>query len=217
MMGITQWRLLWGILVASIRVARTQPQGIVGILLYRRSTMTTEQALAHLAELRSAFVAVRKSVEEELRMQRAKRLFAYTKDIEKAVLEAYASGATLGAIKRAYGTSDHRTVATIVENGLAEIEAMRLAKIAADEERAANTEWFTFLPDRQVEINWAGDSAVFEIADMEDDDIILTTKTPRWNDDFTVENRAVAQFDGYTSDEVTQIELIRTTELAQAE
>ncbi len=163
-----------------------------------------EDALSRLTTARSRLTAVRAQIDEELRALRAQRLQAYRGEVTHLILSAFALGASMGEIKRAYGTKDHRTVSAIIHAGEAEIEALRKAE--AEQEAADN--WFT-VEGSVVTATWAGDTATFDILTLEDDDIMLSGDTPRWNEDYTVENKAVAKFDGVTSDESAEVEAIR--------
>lgn len=163
-----------------------------------------DDALSRLTTARARFASVRKQIDEELRMLRAQRLQAYRGEVAHLALTAYAMGASMGEIKRAYGTKDHRTVSAIIHAGAAEIEAIR----KADAEEAASNTWFVIDGDT-VTITWEDSTAEFTRVALEDDEIMLSTEEPRWNEEYTVENKAVAKFDGMTSDELAEVEAIR--------
>lgn len=160
--------------------------------------MALENTLEELAERRLAFKSYREGVEEELRKLRIEKLAAEQASIEHIIVKAMAEGATLGQIKRAYGTKDHRTIANIVTARAAEIEALQNAK---REEKAA-TDWFSFgLPgDDRVTVVRDVDVAVYNWSEV-DGKIMFTTEEPLWNEDFTIRNEAVALLDGKTEDD----------------
>lgn len=174
--------------------------------------MSKENALAALTVVRNELIAVRPVIEEEVRVHRATRLQAYQANVARQILLAYASGASVNEIKKAYGTKDHRTVAAIIQAGAGEIAALR-AEIAADQtahiEQPAET-WFKVMGEDGVEITWEGDTALFALHELDDGSHMLTTEHPRWDTDVTPakENMAVAMFDGRDDDEVDQIKLI---------
>ena len=157
--------------------------------------MALEEALQELAERRMAFRAYREQVEEELRQLRGEKLAAEQANIEHLVAKAAAEGGTTGQIKRAYGTKDHRTVADILARRASEIKALRNAEI----EKQNDTSWFNFTDDG-VLARIGGSEALFTYVYV-DDEMMLTTETPLWNDDFTQRNEAVALLDGKTEDD----------------
>lgn len=170
--------------------------------------MTLEETLKELKTGRLAYRARRALIDEEVRQLRASKLAAAQEAIEHIVVKAVAEGATLGQIKKAYGTKDHRTISDIVTNRSAEIEAIREARAA---ESRAQKDWFD-LGEDAVRVTLDGHEASFGWA-IVDDEVMFITDTPAWNDDFTIKNEAVALLDGKTestSEEARQIgELIR--------
>lgn len=155
--------------------------------------MGLENTLEELAERRIAFKTFRETVDAELRKLRVERLSAEQASIEHIVVKAMAEGATLGQIKRAYGTKDHRTIASIVESRAHEIEAIQKAK----QEQKASTDWFILsdLDTARVVIgNHVADYTWYEV----DGELMFTTDDSLWNDDFTIKNEAVALLDGKT-------------------
>lgn len=174
--------------------------------------MDKQDALAKLTKARGRLALVRDVVEMELRKLRDERLSAYRRDINFLILVAYAAGASMGEIKRAYGTKDHRTVSAVIQAGSADIAQMRKAA-ESDEEY---TDWFTITGDT-VEVRASGESVLFRITEMEEGEIMLSTDIPRWNDDYTVENPIVAEFDGVLSDESTRVATIAEAYKAEPE
>lgn len=172
-----------------------------------------EKSLNELTAERSRAVAERARVEEEVRKYRAERLAATARKTRMLVLEAYARGASLAKIKAAYGTRDHATIANIINSGADEIAALQASSHAE-----AGPTWFTLTDDNTfVDIDWKGGQAQFSITLLEeDDDILLSTSAPRFDENGD-ENPCVAYFDGYTSDEVEEIEVIRKAMLQAGE
>lgn len=165
--------------------------------------MTLENTLFELAERRHAYKNFRARVEEELRELRAQKLASELDSIELLIVAARAEGATLGQIKKAYGTKDHRTISDVIARREADVEA---AKLAANEEQPKAREWFKLEEDvvqatlhgQQAELTWS----------TVDGNIMLLSDTPLWNEDFTIRNEAVAALDGKTeadSEEVQEI------------
>lgn len=164
--------------------------------------MTLEDTLEDLAERRLAYRAFRESVEEELRLLRIEKLSAEQSSIEHIVVKAAAEGATTGQIKRAYGTKDHRTITDILSRRAAEIDAL----INQQVQEAKDTSWFT-ITEEGIAVTINTSSALFTYTYV-DGEIMLTTTTPLWNEDFTARNEAVALLDGETegtSEEVRRI------------
>lgn len=155
-----------------------------------------EETLKELEAARLGYRSRREKIEEELRARRVAMLAEEQLAIENFVAKAVAEGATLGQIKRAYGTKDHRTITNIVENREAEIRYWR--EFAANPE---NGEWFTLLEDGQVLIG----EVLFAVTSLDDGRIMLMTDEPQWNDDFTIENETVRDFDGKTEGESRRI------------
>lgn len=174
--------------------------------------MSKENALAALSVARTELTEIRPVIEEEVRVHRATRLQAYQAEVARQILRAYAAGATMNEIKKAYGTKDHRTVSAIIQAGATEIAALRDA-MAADETshiEQPNESWFTITESGQIEITWEGDTAMFTLHELDDGSSMLTTEDPRWDTTVTPakENKAVAMFDGRDDDEVEQIKII---------
>ena len=162
-------------------------------------------ALDLLKTVREAAIAERAKIEEEVRAFRAERLAASARQARMLILEAYAKGASIAKIKKAYGTRDHATIANAIESGADEIAA-----IIASNAAPGAPEWFSFPDGKEsalVDIDWEGSSARFAIHEFEDGDILLSSNVERIVDG--VENKAVAYFDGYTSEEVGEIDAIR--------
>jgi len=157
--------------------------------------MTLEDTLQDLAERRFAFRAYRTGVDEELRKLRAEKLAAEQASIEHIVVKAMAEGATLGQVKKAYGTKDHRTISTIVAARAAEIEAVREAQ-AQQAKPAEAEEWF-ILGMEHVTVFLGEAKATFTWSEV-DGLLMFSTVEPLWNDDYTIRNEAVALLDGKT-------------------
>lgn len=156
--------------------------------------MSLENTLEELAERRLAFKAYRTTVEEDLRKLRAEKLAAEQASIEYIIVKAMAEGATLGQVKRHYGTKDHRTISRIVEVRAAEIEAVRNA---AQAEKAKKKDWFTFDGDTVLVIVEGHSAARYTWTEV-DGEIMFTTEEPRWDETLTIENKAVTLLDGKT-------------------
>lgn len=160
--------------------------------------MALEATLEQLSERRLSFKAYRETVEEELRQLRLQKLAAEQASIEHLVVKAVAEGATLGQVKRAYGTKDHRTIATIVTARAAEIEAIRQSKLTA---KAKTEDWFQLGGVPGLALVTIGDHQAYYSWSEVDGELMFTTESPLWNDDFTIKNEAVALLDGKTESE----------------
>lgn len=155
--------------------------------------MALEETLEELAEGRLAFRTRRARLDEELRAMRAEKLAAEQAAIEQIIVRAVAEGATLGQIKRAYGTKDHRTIAGIVAARADEIQAIRDAREA---KAKAERDWFILASDH-VRVTLGEHVANFTWTTV-DDLLMFSTDESLWNDDYTVRNEAVALLDGKT-------------------
>lgn len=160
--------------------------------------MTKENALAELGNRRERFTAFRTQVDEDLRRLRVERLASEQSAIRQLVLEAYASGATVGEIKRAYGTKDHRTITDIINGGTAEIEQIR-KELAAVEAGIPGMLWVEGANSFSYEHE--GHTAVFEWYTTEDGEMVFTTDTPLWDSNYEIKNAAVEVLSGKTENE----------------
>lgn len=151
--------------------------------------MTLEDTLGELARRRAGFKDRALKIKEELRIRELALLAEERTQIEDLIAKAIASGATLGDVKRAYGTKDHRTITNIVAARQAEIAYWR-----DHFSNPANGDWFTITGDGHVIIS----DVLFEVTPLEHGDMMLITTEPQWNEDFTVENETVKEFDGKT-------------------
>jgi hypothetical protein len=156
--------------------------------------MSVEDTLAQLQQRRAQFVPFREAVDADLERQRVERLATEKNAIRTLVLKAFAEGASMGQIKRAYNTTDHRTISDIIKSGAAEVAAIQQAEVSGVE---TQPEWFTLDGD-SVHVTFGGDSAVYEWTEMEDGKFLFTTDAPLWNDEFTQKNKAVEYLDGKT-------------------
>jgi hypothetical protein len=157
--------------------------------------MTLETKLAELADRRDRFKDFRDSVDEDLARQRVERLAAENAAIDQLIVESAAEGATLGQIKRAYGTKDHRTISEKVKAHAPEIAALRAGRIAGIKDQPT---WFTLTNDGRVIVQWEDSEAEFTYSTMEDGQFLFNTDESRWDPTFTTENKAVALLDGKT-------------------
>ncbi len=158
--------------------------------------MSLENTLEEINRRRLGFKDRRQKIDEELAARRAALLADEVAQINDLIAKARAQGATFGDLKRAYGTKDHRTITNIVNTHSAEIAYWKDALTSGQ-----HGDWFTLNDDgSEVTIN----DVVFEILEVEGG-ILLSSQTPRWNDDYTIENKVVGEFDGKTEDEDARI------------
>lgn len=165
--------------------------------------MTLEDTLADLQARRTTYKAYRAGVEAELRQIRQEKLSAELASIEHLVVRAMAEGATLGQVKRAYGTKDHRTISTIVSARASEIDALKAGQAPAGKPKAG---WFTIL-DNSVRLREGSSQALFTWHEV-DGKLMFLTEEPLWNEDFTIKNEAVALLDGKAEDSCEEARLI---------
>ena len=167
--------------------------------------MALEATLAELEERRSAFRHFRSQVDEDLRRLRIERLAAEQQAIDHLVFKAAAEGASLGAIKRAYGTKDHRTISDLVRDHSAEIEALKKAAVDA----VSNPpEWLSVFDPTGFNVTLGEHMASFAASTMEDGLFLYTTANPLWNEDFTIKNEAVALLDGKTENDSEEARIV---------
>lgn len=171
--------------------------------------MTMEEKLTELARAREGFRAFRDQVDADLARQRQIRLEGEIGRITTLILESAAAGATTGQIKRAYGTKDHRTIATILQSHASEIQALKSQRVARVE---SQPEWLVILPDGglMVDLNERG-VATFEViapaAAQEGSLLLFSTEEPLWDDTFSVKNEAVEMLDGKFENETDETAL----------
>lgn len=130
--------------------------------------MSKEETLSNLRENREAYGARVEAVEADLARLRAERLGVYQAQIRTLVLRAYAEGASIAAIQRAYGTRDFRTIKNIIESGEVEVAAHK-AKIVEE----ATPKWFKITrPDTHVyRVDIDGNE--FSIVDLEGEEYLI--------------------------------------------
>lgn len=165
--------------------------------------MSLEATLEDIARRRAGFKDRRAKIDEELAARRAALLADEVAQINDLIAKARAQGATLGDLKRAYGTKDHRTITTIVNAHEAEIRYWKDELLSGK-----HGSWFTITPindpDEALDAVLIND-VVFQIMDLQGGGIMLATEVSRWNEDFTVENKTVGEFDGKTEDDDERI------------
>lgn len=156
-----------------------------------------ETTLDDIARRRAGFKDRRAKIDEELAARRAALLADELAQINDLIAKARAQGATLGDLKRAYGTKDHRTITSIVNSHAAEIAYWKDALTTGQ-----YGQWFTITSATEDDIydTVLIHDVVFSITEIENG-IMLLTEQDRWNEDFTVENATVRDFDGKTEDE----------------
>ena len=166
--------------------------------------MTT---LDDLAARREAFRHFRTRVEEDLRRERAERLANEVAVINQLVYQAAAEGATIGEIMRSYGTKDRRTIADLVRNHSAEIEALKKAHARKESESGA-PEWLTIYDPTGFFVDLGEHHASYAATTMGDGTLLFTTGNPLWNEDFTIKNEAVALLDGKTETDSDEASIV---------
>lgn len=77
---------------------------------------TKDEALAAIAKSRAGYKDFVKQVDADLRVEKAKRLSAHQGTIYHQVAEAWALGASIEDLKRAYGTKDYKTIKNIIDS-----------------------------------------------------------------------------------------------------
>jgi hypothetical protein len=166
--------------------------------------MTDNHTLDELARRRAAFKDFAEAVEEDIKRIRIERLAAEKNAIRTLVLTAAAEGKTLGQIKRAYGTSDHRTISDMVKGAEAEVIAIKTAKTA---EVTDKPEWFV-IQGEEAEVSWEGDTATYTWQDLEDGSYLFMTETPLWDESYTHKNEAVSLLDGKTESDSAEARVL---------
>lgn len=160
--------------------------------------MSLESKLAELATRRERFKQFRDEVDEDLARQRAERLAAETAAIQQLILEAAAEGGTLGQIKRAYGTKDHRTIADVVKAHKPEIVAIQKDIVQKQQGRP---EWLKDLTHDSFLVQVGQDEVLYTWTTLDDGLLMFTTTSPLWDPTFTIRNEAVELLDGKTENE----------------
>ena len=167
--------------------------------------MALEATLAELEERRSAFRHFRSQVDEDLRRLRIERLAAEQQAIDHLVFKAAAEGASLGAIKRAYGTKDHRTISDLVRDHSAEIEAIKKAAVDAVSNLPG---WLNILDATNFVVNLDTNSADYQAVEIEGGILLFTSDNSLWNEDFTIKNEAVELLDGKTENDSEEARIV---------
>lgn len=102
-------------------------------------TASMEDALAAITEARASYKDYVAQVEEDLKRERQVRLAKAQGTIIHRVAEAYALGANIADLKRAYGTKDYRTIRDILDAYHADLEDATVREQVAHEV----FDWFT--------------------------------------------------------------------------
>lgn len=157
--------------------------------------MSLEQTLAALAERRAAYQIFQAQVDEDLRNERARRLGDERAAIDHLVFKASAEGATMGQIKRAYNTKDHRTISDKIKAHTAEIDAIRKAAIQRVKDMP---EWLEIHDSESFTVTIGEFKTGYSVTSMQDGTLMFGTGDPLWNDDYTIKNEAVDLLDGKT-------------------
>lgn len=164
-----------------------------------------EDTLAELATRRAAFKEFVDSVDEDLARQREERLASEKAAIRSLILTAVAQDASLGQVKRAYGTKDHRTIADVVKGGMAEIDAIRKQGTA---EVTDMPEWVHALTSHEAVVVVDGDSATYGWSAMGDGALLFSTEAPLWDETYTHKNEAVSLLDGKTENDSAEARVL---------
>jgi hypothetical protein len=159
--------------------------------------MSLESTLAELAERRERFKEFRDEVDADLARQREERLAAELAAIDNLIFQSAAEGATLGQIKRAYGTKDHRTIADKVRDHKPEIAAIQKT---ITQQLKGQPDWLIYNGNsiRVVDGEWTAD---FTWVIVDEGEFMFTTEEPLWDPTFTHKNTAVEVLDGKTESE----------------
>lgn len=86
------------------------------------SDRTVNEVLASLREEREGYKAFVEAVDADLAAQRQARLAERQNSIGSKVAEAFAKGASIADLKRAYGTRDYRTIRVLLDSRQSEVQ-----------------------------------------------------------------------------------------------
>jgi hypothetical protein len=150
-----------------------------------------EDILVELAEKREGYKTFVDSVDEDLKRERLRRIAVRQSEIRDLVIRAHLAGARTADIKRAYNTTDHRTITNILASAEEEI-ALRAQETEPVEAKAL----FQFIDDG-VTIWEAGDMATFNIETLEDGSVMLISRDDLYPNGYDHDqNKSVALWDG---------------------
>jgi hypothetical protein len=82
------------------------------------------EVLAELQHARTTYKDFLAAVDADLAAEKQKRLATRQGEILHLVAEAFANGANINQIKRAYGTKDYKTIRSIIDSMGAEVKAL---------------------------------------------------------------------------------------------
>lgn len=125
-----------------------------------------ESALDQLAEARATYKAFIEAVDEDLRAERARRIETRRAEIESKVLWAYALGANIASLKRAWGTKDYRTIKNIIDSRESELDVIReeIDRIPVDPKTQTRYDWIEIAGDKIVVADFE-----YEVIKFDDD------------------------------------------------
>lgn len=123
-----------------------------------------------VVDLRASYKDFVAAVDADLAEERRKRLNSRAGDIRAAVVNAYAHGASLAEIKRAYGTKDHNTIKNMVEGAEREVQVAKGKK----PEPVMPTDWFEINGLFQAgNVVLYAEGSGFDVIELEGDEFLL--------------------------------------------
>lgn len=160
--------------------------------------MVFNAKLDAVSRARQAFVNARTTLEARLREQMQKELSNLQTQIDIAVRYAFDSGESKAAIMRALGTKDYRTMQGSLDRTTAVAEiigANPLDSIYSIDNNVLSVEYNNHGTQRYSGV------AQFDVKKLDDGRVLFLSKTPLWNDDYTIRNDVVVALDGKTDGE----------------
>lgn len=156
--------------------------------------MSIDAKLDAVTKARASYVLARTTLESRLRDELRKELANLRTQVDVAVRYAYDAGATKASISRAMGTKDPHTVRLALERTDGVTEVVGVSPLDSLYTFDLQTGEFVATYENHGPLQITG-TATFDFRILDDGTKWFMSKTPLWNEDFTVRNDVVAALD----------------------
>lgn len=152
-----------------------------------------------VTKAKKAYVIAKTTLEARLREQMWEELSNLQTQIDIAVRYAIDSGESKASVLRALGTKDYNTLNASLERTRGVTEVVGTNPLDSV---------YSILDGNVLSVSYVNHGksgytadALFDVKNLEDGRILLLSKTPLWNEKYTVRNDAVAVLDGKSDGE----------------
>jgi len=158
------------------------------------------QQLDAVSKAKQAYVIAKTTLEQRLRDQMRKELANLQTQIDLAVRFAFEAGESKAEIMRSLGTKDYHTLNASLErtSGVTEVKGVDPLDSCYDYNPETGELVVTYNTHGSSQITGV---ATFDFRVLDDGTKWFMSKTPLWNEDFTVRNEVVAALENRQSGE----------------